>query len=188
MDKNIAQQLKKKMDFFLKYFPVRSKNVGDDAIAARNLVWAFKDGRDNAFEKVAQMTATYLVKNWGGKLKNMVFVCVPASTKEKYDARYKSFSDKVSELCGVVNGFSHINILKDRLAVHEHRHDKEKDVSKVQVIVFDNTFFNGKDVIVFDDIVTTGKSYAIFANHLETLGANVLGGVFLGRTHYRYNK
>ena len=25
-----------------------------------------------------------------------------------------------------------------------------------------------------------------FANQLEDLGANVLGGVFLGRTHYRY--
>ena len=39
---------------------------------------------------------------------------------------------------------------------------------------------------VFDDIITTGSSYAVFANQLESFGANVLGGFFLGRTHYKY--
>ena len=31
--------------FFLKYFPARIRNVGEDAIEARNLIWAFKDNR-----------------------------------------------------------------------------------------------------------------------------------------------
>lgn len=57
------KQLDKSMDFFLKYYPARIKNVGEDAIAARELVWAFKDARDNAFEKVAEMTAEHLKKN-----------------------------------------------------------------------------------------------------------------------------
>lgn len=52
IDDSIKRQLSKRMDFFLKYFPVRVRNVGEDAVAARQLIWAFKDARDNAFEKV----------------------------------------------------------------------------------------------------------------------------------------
>ena len=56
------------------------------------------------------------------------------------------------------------------------------------MIEFDEDFFKGKDIYVFDDVVTTGASYALFANQLETFGGNVLGGLFLGRTHYKYNR
>lgn len=43
-------------------------------------------------------------------------------------------------------------------------------------------FFKGKKCLVFDDILTQGHSYARFACALETLGAEVLGGYFLGKT------
>lgn len=36
-----------------------------------------------------------------------------------------------------------------------------------------------------DDVITKGLSYATYANQLESLGANVLGGIFLARTHYK---
>ena len=52
IDESLKKQLSKKMVHFLKYFPVRIKNVGEDAVAARNLIWAFKDSRDDAYEKV----------------------------------------------------------------------------------------------------------------------------------------
>ena len=45
IDDSIKRQLSKRMDFFLKYFPVRVRNVGEDAVAARKLIWAFKDAR-----------------------------------------------------------------------------------------------------------------------------------------------
>ena len=70
IDESIKKQLSKRMDFFLKYFPVRVRNVGEDAVEARQLIWDFKDARDNAFEKVAQMTATHLIKICGEKIKN----------------------------------------------------------------------------------------------------------------------
>ena len=153
-----------------------------------SLIWAFKDARDNAFEKVAQMTAAHLIKVCGEKIKDIVFVCVPASTQAKNESRYMAFCNRVSELCGIINGYSHISVSGDRLAVHEHRHDKEKSITKTQVIEFDEAYFKGKDIYVFDDVVTTGASYAIFANQLEMFGGNVLGGLFLGRTHYKYAK
>jgi predicted amidophosphoribosyltransferase len=186
--KKTNRKLSKRIDFFLKYFPVRVRNVGEDAVAARQLIWAFKDARDNAFEKVAQMTAAHLIKVCGEKIKDIVFVCVPASTQAKNESRYMAFCNRVSELCGIINGYSHISVSGDRLAVHEHRHDKEKSITKTQVIEFDEAYFKGKDIYVFDDVVTTGASYAIFANQLEMFGGNVLGGLFLGRTHYKYAK
>ena len=43
---------------FLKYYPVRIKNVGLEQEAARKIVWDFKDGKSH--EEVAQMTAKHL--------------------------------------------------------------------------------------------------------------------------------
>ena len=169
IDESLKKQLSKKMVHFLKYFPVRIKNVGEDAVAARNLIWAFKDSRDDAYEKVAQMTADHLQEEFGEQVTNMVFVCVPASTQEQNQSRYARFCERVSELTGIANGFTHVKELSARLAID-----------------FDAEYFNGKNVLVMDDVVTTGTSYALFANQLETFGANVLGGFFLGRTSYKY--
>lgn len=188
MDEKVQIQLEKSMEYFMKYYPARIRNVGEDAIAARKLIWAFKDGRDSAFETVAKMTAEHLKEMYGDKLKDMALVCVPTSDKDKYQSRFSQFSKRVSELSGVKNGFSHVVIMQSRISVHEHRHGKKKCEVKPQMVDFDVRFFKGKNVCVFDDVVTTGKSYAQFANMLEDIGANVVGGMFLSRTFYRYNR
>lgn len=188
LNDNIKKQLDKSMDFFFKYFPARIKNVGEDAKDARELVWAFKDARDNAFEKVAAITAEHLKNVYGDRLKKMSFVCVPTSNKEHYFSRFGEFCKRVSELSGIDNGLAHIVIMNNRMAVHEHRRGKNKCEVEPQIVDFDTRYFKNKDVCVFDDVVTTGKSYAEFANLLESNGANVLGGMFLGKTFYKYNK
>ncbi|MFR8354320.1 MAG: hypothetical protein ACLVEJ_00485 [Parabacteroides sp.] len=53
IDEKIKRQLEKKTTFFLKYFPVRIKNVGEDAVEARKLVWAFQDA---CFHSVSPVT------------------------------------------------------------------------------------------------------------------------------------
>ena len=65
LDENIKRQLEKKMTHFIKYFPVRIRNVGEDAILNRQLMWDFKDGKGEATEQVAQMTADYLKEEFG---------------------------------------------------------------------------------------------------------------------------
>ena len=178
----------RKISFFVKYFPARIQNVGEDAKAARQLVWAFKDSRDSAYEEVAQMTAKHLKEEYGEKVKSMVLVCVPTSKKENYQSRYMMFCNRVSELTGIGNGFSHVCVLQDRLDVHNHRRGKKKTERQAQLIDLDTYYFKDKEICVFDDVVTTGKSYADFANKLEDSGAHVLGGMFLGKTFYRYNR
>ena len=186
-EKQTAQGIfNKKMDFFFKYFPARIKNVGQDAVAARELIWAFKDCRDNADEKVAELTASRIKEEYGNDVDNMIFVCVPPSKKDNYVSRFKTFCDEVSRLTGIENGFPHIVVMQSRPAVHEHRRGKKKCDVSPSVVDYDAKFFKGKKVLVFDDVVTTGKSFARFANELEQKGAEVVGGMFIGKTFYKY--
>ena len=186
IDEKIQRQLNKKMTFFLKYFPARIRNVGEDAIEARNLIWAFKDNRKDAYEKVAQMTASHLREEYGEDLSDLALVVVPASSPEKNEGRYKAFCNRVSELTGICNGFPYIQVLNERLNWHDNRRNKKE--LGTQYLDFDVSWLFGRKVVVMDDIVTTGTSYALLANKLEEFGAKVLGGMFLARTHYRYGK
>ena len=78
-DENITRQLDKLKVFFLKYYPIRIKNVGLEEKVARQIVWDFKDG--NHYEAVAQMTAKRLVEHFGEQVRSIVFSCVPALPK-----------------------------------------------------------------------------------------------------------
>ena len=167
--------------FFLKYYPIRIKNVGLEERTARQIVWDFKDG--NEYEEVAIMTANRLIKQFGNQVCNIVFSCVPASTAEKHEIRYKGFSNRVCELSGAMNGYDYVKVVNERVEVHKNR--KKKDFKVEENVEFDEGFFNGKQILVFDDVITRGKSYENFANKLETFGAEVLGGFFLSKTFYR---
>lgn len=186
INENLKRQLAKKMYHFVKYFPVRIRNVGEDAIQNRKLVWGFKDADREVTAKVARMTATYLLNEFGDRVNNIVFVCIPASSCEQNENRYRSFCEQVCSLAGVMNGFSHIKVLADRPSVHENRKKIQADFSS-HFVKFDEDFFKAKDVLIYDDVVTTGLSYAELADRLEFIGANVLGGLFLGKTYYKYS-
>lgn len=187
IDEGMVAQLSKKQGYFLKYFPVRIRNVGEDAKEDRKLIYAFKDARDDAYKLVAQMVDGYLKREYGEQVKDMVFLCVPASRQEVNKSRYKEFCKEVSRLSGIKNGYSHLILMEDRLAVHERRRGREKEISKVSIMDFDKPFFKGKQVLIFDDIITTGGSYAIFAEEVEKHGAHVVGyynGCLLKRNDY----
>lgn len=181
IDIELKRQLDKPQTWFCKYYPARIRNVGEKEIADRQLVFDFKDGR--AYEEVAQRTATAMTERYGASCANIVFSPVPASSSEKNEIRYKAFCQRVCELTGAINGYDYVSVSGRRLTIHKNRKE-EKEVRKVNVIEFNSAFFNGKSVVVFDDVITKGLSYAVYANQLEGLGANVLGGVFLARTHY----
>ncbi len=91
IDEGMIAQLSKKQGYFLKYFPARIRNVGEDAKEDRKLIYAFKDARDDAYKLVAQMVDGYLKREYGEQVKDMVFLCVPASRQEVNKSRYKEF-------------------------------------------------------------------------------------------------
>lgn len=172
------KQWSKPMSFLYNYKPMRIKEVTANDWNIRKLIWSFKDGK--ASDWCAEVVAMRLMKEYGEKMKSLVFACIPASSAEKNEIRYKRFAEKVCQLTGCINGFQAINVSGQRLAIHETKEGKQ--LSNTQVISFDDAFFNGKEVVVFDDIITRGRSYARFACAIEAIGASVVGGIFLGRT------
>lgn len=185
IDNNLKQLLAKPQTWFCKYFPKRIRNVGEKEIADRQMVYDFKDGR--SFEAVAQMTATSMKEQYGEKCSGIVFVPVPASTNEKNELRYKAFCERVCELTGAINGFDHVKVAGGRLAIHENR-KLEKEIRKVNIITFDEKWFCDKTIVTFDDVITRGITWATYSDQLEQLGAHVIGGIFLAKTHYKVNE
>ena len=94
------------------------------------------------------------------------------------------FCHRVCELTGAENGYEHVRVCGERKTIHDNRKN-EDEVRKANVVEFDEPFFDNKMVLVFDDVITKGLSYAKYANQLERLGACVIGGMFLARTHYK---
>ena len=170
-------QWSKFMFNFFDYLPTKYE-ANKREWAIRKMIWDFKDGKRSA--SVAELVAKKMREQFGAEVENVTLVCIPASNGKKNEIRYKTFAEEVARLAGCVNAYKAITIEGGRLAIHETH--AAKAVQTVEVINFDKLFFNGKKVLVFDDILTQGHSYARFACALEEMGAEVLGGYFLGRT------
>lgn len=80
----IKGQEDKELSSFLRYYPVRIKNIGMDAFFDRQVIYDFKDGRNHA--DVGKCVAKMLVKKFGRKVRSVVFSCVPASFQEQSTA------------------------------------------------------------------------------------------------------
>lgn len=172
------KQWSKLMYNFFDYLPTKYKQASKRDWEIRRLIWDFKDGKRSL--SVAKLVAEKLIQIFGSEIRNIVFACIPASSEVKNEMRYKTFADEVCRLTGAVNAFEHIHVSGERLAIHETKCSKR--LESVQIIDFDTDFFNGKKILVFDDVLTMGYSYARFACKLESFGASVLGGMFLGKT------
>lgn len=170
-------QWSKFMFSFFDYLPTKYE-ANNREWAIRKMIWEFKDGKRSL--AVAELVAKKIREQFGSECENVTLACIPASSSAKNILRYKVFAEEVARLTGCQNAYQAIEIEGGRLAIHEAK--GAKIVQDVEVIKFDERFFKGKKVLVFDDILTQGTSYARFACALENMGAEVLGGYFLGRT------
>ena len=141
----IKGQEDKELSSFLRYYPVRIKNIGMDAFFDRQVIYDFKDGRNHA--DVAKCVAKMLVKKFGRKVRSVVFSCVPASSQERNEARNKNFSELVCKFSGAINGFSHVKVVGERTAVHGtkvKKDEREKRLKEKNNIEVDASFFKNK--------------------------------------------
>ena len=183
----IKGQEDKELYSFLRYYPVRIKNVGIEGIFSRQTVYDFKSGIQQ--QAIAKCVAKELVHRFGRKVKTVVFSCIPASSQEKNETRNKAFSALVCKYSGAIDGYSHVKVIAERHAIHGtkvKRQEREKRMEEQENLEFDAPFFFGKNVCVWDDVVTTGTSFCYFTRQLEKVGAHVTNGLFLGKTSYRY--
>ena len=174
VDETIRRFWHKHIVSFYPYFPARFKNVGESNEMARQLVYAFKSGE--RYEEVAQMTAKQLKEEFGDRVSEIVFTCIPASTAEKNELRYKKFSELVCQLSGAINGYDHIKVTTDINAVHDSHKKRSGKADKMQNVDIDGEWFRNRNVVTMDDVLTTAASFASLGSRLEEFGANILTG------------
>lgn len=160
--------------FFYYYVPIRYRTVSAESQFVRKELWNFKDGfHQNFFIEQLEKKIKHTFTNPS----SLTLVCIPASTRESNRARYESFSNILCEKLHMINGFSHISIVKEKSPSHLGGSD-------VATYDFDRSFFKGKQVVLFDDIVTKGASMQSFMDYLDEVGAKVVCCMSIGRTFY----
>lgn len=181
-----------KYTYLFYYYPKNSEIVAtQEDWNNRWIVWNFKNdparipssAHANTLNKVIPMIKNKLLSTFSEEsLKYLTFVCIPASSQAKTQARYEEFSSRMCDELGMINAYPHITVTEERL--EKHLGGTSTDTDKLS---FDNDFFNGKYVLLFDDVITRGDSMNTFKRKMESLGATVVGGLCLGRTKHERN-
>ena len=144
------------------------------------MILGFKDGRNVYSRWAARMFSRALADT---DMKDVVIVCIPASTRYAHVRRWKRFSSELCRLTGAVNGFDRVQVSGSRKRAHVTG-EYELCTNIKHYVHIDAEFFSGKRVVVIDDIYTTGHSSNAFISALQAAGANVIGALFLGRTRF----
>lgn len=142
------------------------------------MILGFKDGRNVYSRWAAHQFARALAAT---DMKNVVIVCIPASTTAAHVRRWKRFSCELCRLTGAVNGFDRVQVSGSRKRAHVSG-EYELCTNIKHYVHIDDNFFRGKRVLVIDDIYTTGQSSCAFIAAMQAAGAGVIGAMFLGRT------
>lgn len=176
-------------NYLLHYYPTTCDfEATEDEWADRWLVWNFKNTpgktsycqHEQALNNLLPRLTNLLTSTFGYKLQFLTLVCIPAASKTNNHARYRDFSEKLTDATGMNNAFDRILIIKDSIPKH-------LGGTGSPVLHFDKKYFNNRYIVLFDDVITTGKSMLIFKRELEKLGATVIAGVAIGKTtHERW--
>ena len=135
-----------------------------------------KDTREESLERLTKIIDGEEQKLLGIREVPVYDVCIGNSAREAMPHIVQVFIGKGDESLDA-DSFERKLYIIGKLA--------EKEIRKVSIIEFDEEWFRGKAVIVFDDVITRGISFGMYANQLESFGANVIEGIFLARTHYK---
>lgn len=178
-----------KYSYLFYYYPTTCNfQATQEEWYVRRLVWDFKNtpgktsygDHEYALDRLIPMIKKKLFSTFNDNdMKYLTLTCIPASSQVKTEARYKEFCDRLCKETGMVNAYSHIRVIKQRL-------EKHLGGTRVGVndVLFDRSFFKGKFVLLFDDVVTRGDSMRTMKDKMVSLGAVVIGGLSLGITRH----
>lgn len=176
--------------YLLRYYPTTCNfEATDEEWEDRWTVWNFKNtpGKTSptthkiVLEDIVSRIKLKLIDTFGeNNLKYLTLVCIPASSQEKNECRYKEFSQQLCSETGMINSYDKINVTAERIAKH-----LGGSSSSMSNISFDTEFFKDKYVIIFDDIITKGNSMLSFKSKMEQMGAFVICGIAIGKTTHQ---
>ena len=92
---------------FFDYLPTKYE-ANKREWSIRRMIWDFKDGKRSA--SVAELVAKKMREQFGAEVCNVTLVCIPASSGEKNEIRYKAFAEEVARLTGCRNAYKAITI------------------------------------------------------------------------------
>lgn len=180
--------------FFIKYYPTSLQDfeATDAEWQDRWFIWNFKNNPDKqkedspyyhkqALDDAIDMLEERLNQTFGKLLPELTLVCVPASSPKKNEARYKAFSERLCEATGMSNAYSHITVTEEAVEKHEGG-----EGVRINTVLLDWDYFNGRCILLFDDVLTTGGSMRRYAERFASHGAEVIACMTLGKTfHHR---
>jgi predicted amidophosphoribosyltransferase len=142
------------------------------------MVLGFKDGRNLYTRWAVREFSRALVCN---DLRDVVIVCVPASTHYSHVRRWKRFSSMLCKATGAIDGFDRVQVSGSRKRAHVTG-DYELATNIKHYVHIDAEYFRNRKVLVIDDIYTTGQSSAAFIAAMQAAGATVTMAMFLAKT------
>ena len=104
------------------------------------MILGFKDGRNVYSRWAARQFAKALAAM---ELKNVVVVCIPASTTCAHVRRWKRFSQYLCQFTGAQNGFDRVKVSGNRKRAHVTG-EYELCANIKHCVHIDNDFFRGK--------------------------------------------
>lgn len=146
--------------------------LSDEEWDNRNFVSNFKGNSElttefdhqKALGKAIEMVAEKIKAVFGNDAREMTLVCIPASTPENTERRFKEFSHQVCGETGMENAYDHFSFKEDGTGY-----------------TVDARWFKDRKVLVFDDIIASGRSIMTFADSLQETGACITGALALAK-------
>ena len=175
--------------YFKKYYCPRNRYDDNELehvqLVFRNFIYQFKEGyyiQDSA-NTISNMIHQIIDDN--NEKENIVFIPIPASSKEKTEQRFKEFSKLVANKVGCIDGYGIFYNKKYRKPKRLFDDGTDLDESNFNEYIGINKSIDlkEKDIILFDDIFTTGNSLKLYSAKLKKMGVNNIIGVFFGRTY-----
>lgn len=174
--------------YLYNYYPLTCDfSVTQEEWYIRKLIWDFKYKPDKtnmeahkaAVLRIFLLLRDFLEATFKNKTSELTFVCIPASTSLINEIRYKMFSEMLCECLQMTNAFSKVQIIRDKV-------EKRLGGTKLNIenLAFDDKFFKDRNILLFDDVVTSGDSMRKFDIKMKELGANVVGGISIGKTKH----
>lgn len=170
----------------LDYFPSKlhkRMNLTPEQQIVSQFIIDFKNGYKPASILAAKIVSQIITENFNLNEDTIVFIPIPASTKDDTKKRYGLFSYLVSQNCHVIDG-QHLaknwrETDKKHLSVN---HTINGDEHKRWFIDYNKT--KNIKAVIFDDVATTGETAACFIQRLEKGGAKVIGEIFLASSFH----
>ena len=169
----------------LDYYPNKLQDIIEltpEQHVVNQFILDFKNGHRPASILAAKLVSKTIINHFD-LTNSIVFIPIPASTREETYKRYNLFSYCVSQNCKITDGRSWVknwNEVEKKHLSKDHTIQDEKNRWFVDYSKIKQT-----NVIIFDDVVTTGETSGDFVTRLENCGATIIGKIFLARSFYK---